>query len=62
MYIGKSCVIVVGATILEGVVIGDYCVIGAGAIVSKDVYDNTTVAGNPSKVVKEEIEFDGRRK
>lgn len=34
-YIGKSCVIGVGATILGGAKIGDYCVIGAGAVVSK---------------------------
>ena len=60
-YIGKSCVIGVGATILGGARIGDYCVIGAGAVVSKDVPDNTIVAGNPAKVVKEDIEFDGRR-
>lgn len=60
-FIGKSCVIGVGATILGGVKIGNYCVIGAGAVVSKDVPDNTIVAGNPAKVVKEEIVFDGRR-
>lgn len=60
-YIGKSCVIGVGATILGGIRIGNYCVVGAGAVVSKDVPDNTIVAGNPAKVVKEEIEFDERR-
>ena len=32
-YIGKSCVIGVGATILGGAKIGDYCVVGAGAVV-----------------------------
>jgi len=60
-HIGKSCVIGVGATIMGGVRIGNYCVIGAGAVVTKDVPDNTIVAGNPAKVVKEGIEFDGRR-
>ena len=60
-YIGKSCVIGVGATILGGAKIGDYCVVGAGAVVSKDVPDNTIVAGNPAKVIKENVEFDGRR-
>ncbi len=60
-YIGKSCVIGIGATIMGGVRIGDYCIVGAGAVVTKDVPDNTIVAGNPAKVVKENIEFDGRR-
>lgn len=60
-YIGHSCVIGVGATIMGGVRIGNYCVVGAGAVVTKDVPDNTIVAGNPAKVIKEGIEFDGRK-
>lgn len=60
-YIGKSCVIGVGATIMGGVRVGNYCVVGSGAVVTKDVPDNTIVAGNPARVVKEEIEFDDRR-
>ena len=58
-YIGKSCVIGVGATILGGVRIGDYCVVGAGAVVTKDVPDHTIVAGNPARVIKDSIVFDG---
>lgn len=57
----KSCVIGIGTTILGGVKIGNYCVIGAGAVVSKDIPDNTIVAGNPARVIKEVIEFDDRR-
>ena len=60
-YIGKSCVIGVGATILGGVHLGDYCVVGAGSVVTKDVPDHTIVAGNPAKVIKESFEFDERR-
>ena len=60
-YIGHSCVIGVGATIMGGVRIGNYCIVGAGAVVTKDVPDNTIVAGNPARVIKERIEFDGRR-
>ena len=60
-YIGKSCVIGVGATIMGGVKIGDYCIVGAGAVVTKDVPDNTIVAGNPARIVKENIDFKERR-
>lgn len=60
-YIGKSCVIGVGAVIMGGVRIGNYCIVGAGAVVTKDVSDNTIVAGNPAKVIKEGIEFNVRR-
>lgn len=60
-YIGHSCVIGGGARILPGVRVGNYCVVGAGAVVTKDVPDNTIVAGNPAKVIKENIDFNERR-
>lgn len=60
-FIGKSCVIGVGATIMGGVRVGDHCIVGAGAVVTKDVPDNTIVAGNPARVIRENIVFDGRR-
>lgn len=40
------------ATILCGITIGENAVVGAGAVVTKDVAANTTVAGNPAKVIK----------
>ena len=60
-YVGKSCVIGIGSTIMGGVRIGDYCVIGSGAVVTKDVPDNTIVAGNPARIIKENVEFDGMK-
>ncbi|CYX36827.1 sugar O-acetyltransferase [Streptococcus suis] len=40
------------ATILPGVTIGKNAVVAAGAIVTKDVPDNTLVAGAPAKIIK----------
>ena len=39
-------------TILPGVTIGENAVVAAGSVVSKDVPDNTVVAGVPVKVIK----------
>ncbi len=41
------------ATILPGVTIGDGAIIGANAVVTKDVKENTIVAGVPAKLIKE---------
>jgi acetyltransferase-like isoleucine patch superfamily enzyme len=41
-----------GATILANVVIGEHALIGAGAVVTKDVPAHAVVAGNPGKVVR----------
>lgn len=39
-------------TICPGVTIGKNSVVGAGSVVTKDVEDNTIVAGNPAKLLK----------
>ncbi len=39
------------ATILPGVRLGKYCMVGAGSVVTKDVPPFTLVAGNPARVV-----------
>lgn len=40
------------AVICKGVTIGDNSVVGAGSVVTKDVPDNTIVAGNPAHEIK----------
>lgn len=40
------------ATILAGVTVGENSVVAAGAVVTKDVPDNTLVAGVPAKIIK----------
>ena len=45
----KGASIGAGAVILPGVTIGEQAMIGAGAIVTKDVPPDTTVFGNPAK-------------
>lgn len=49
--IGQHVVIFANATILPGVTIGDYAVIGAGAVVTKDVPPYAVVMGVPGRVV-----------
>lgn len=39
-------------TILPGVIIGDGCIIGASAVVTKSVPSYSVVAGNPAKIIK----------
>lgn len=54
-YIGKECFIGVKAIILPGVTIGDQVIVGAGSVVTKDIKSNCIVAGNPAKIIKENI-------
>ena len=41
-----------GATILPGVTVGKYAVVGAASVVTHDVPDYAVVVGNPAKVIK----------
>jgi acetyltransferase-like isoleucine patch superfamily enzyme len=59
-YIGKRCFIAVGATILPGVKIGDEVIVGAGSVVTKNVPSNVIVAGNPARIIRENIKMNER--
>lgn len=50
--IGKNCWIGGNVIIMPKVTIGDGSVIGAGAVVTKDVPPNSIVVGNPGRVLK----------
>lgn len=50
--IGNNVWIGGSTVILDGVKIGDDCIIGAGSVVTKDVKSNTIVVGNPAKPIK----------
>ena len=47
----KSASIGANATVVCGVTIGEYAMIGSGAVVTKDVPDFALVIGNPGRVV-----------
>ena len=51
-FVGKGASIGSSATILCGIRIGTNAVVGAGAVVTKDVPDNAIVAGNPARIIK----------
>lgn len=54
--IGENCFIGGCSLILPGVEIGDNCVVGAGSVVTKSVPPRCVVAGNPARVLRENIE------
>lgn len=53
--IGDHAWIATGAIILPGVTISARAVVGAGAVVAKDVPEGAVVAGNPAVVVRQRV-------
>lgn len=47
VWLGDRC------SVLKGVSIGDNSIVGAGAVVTRDVPANVVVAGNPARIVKQ---------
>lgn len=50
--LGQNVWIGANVTVVPGVTIGDNSVVGAGSVVTKDVPENTIVAGVPAKVIR----------
>ena len=52
VHIGNNVHVGNDAVIMPGITIGSNCVIGVGAVVTKDVPDNSVVAGVPAKYIE----------
>jgi acetyltransferase-like isoleucine patch superfamily enzyme len=50
--IERNVWIAAGATIIDGVTIGENSVVAAGSVVTKDVPANTLAGGNPARVIR----------
>ncbi len=50
--VGRGAWIAAGATVLQGVTVGDDAVVAAGAVVTRDVPARTLVAGVPARVIR----------
>lgn len=49
---GDNVYVAANATVIGDIHIGSNVIIGAGSVVTKDVPDNSVVAGNPAKVIR----------
>ena len=49
----KGASIGANATILPGIELGEYCMVGAGAVVTKNIPPKSIVVGNPARIVGE---------
>ncbi|MDD5130138.1 MAG: DapH/DapD/GlmU-related protein [Candidatus Omnitrophica bacterium] len=50
--IGRFCWLGAGVIVLPGVEIGDFSIIGAGSVVTKDIPAYSIAVGNPARVIK----------
>ena len=60
--IKKGAWIGAGSTILPGVTVGKYAIVGSDSVVTKDVPDYAVVVGTPAKIIKylDAVKFEGK--
>ena len=51
--VGEGCLVGTGATVLQGKTIGNNSTIGAGAVVTKDFPEGSTLVGVPARIAKQ---------
>lgn len=61
VWIGDNVWIGYRAMILKGVTIGDGAIIAANAVVTKDVPAHCVVAGNPARIIREDVNWRSRQ-
>jgi len=60
--IGRKTFIGVGCIVLPGVTIGENVIIGSGSVVTKNIPDNSVVAGNPARIIGSTSDYVERHK
>ena len=61
VHIGRDCWFGASVTVCPGVTIGEGCVIGAGAVVTKDIPPYSFAAGVPAKVIRKLTDADSMK-
>lgn len=51
--IGDDCYIGAGSVVFGNISIGNNCIIGSNSLINKSIPDNTTVVGNPFRIIRE---------
>lgn len=60
-HVARGASIGANATIVCGVSLGEYCMVGAGSVVTKDVPAYALVVGNPARIIAY-VDKDGNRR
>ena len=58
IYIGEHVWVGTNVTILKGSTLNDGCIIGMGSLVKGEVPSRVVYAGNPARVLREDVEWD----